>query len=95
MASPICNPVVGKSKYLAPALFLGAAPLLVANWLAVAAVLGRNCAVLYDGGNITECGGGLSEEAMSSVSGLIALGMLVIQTGLIVLVSRRARSGPQ
>lgn len=89
------NPVVGKSKYITPALLLGAAPLLLANWFVVAALLGRNCAVLYDGGNITECGGGLSEEEMSFVSGLIALVMLVIQTGLIILVRRRIRSDPQ
>ncbi|MFD9949937.1 hypothetical protein ACFWYW_20315 [Nonomuraea sp. NPDC059023] len=89
------NPAAGKSKSLTPALLLGAVPLLLANWFAVVAILGRNCVFLYDGGNITECGGGLSEEQMSAVSGLIALAMLVIQTALIVLVNRRVRSGPQ
>ncbi|WP_204284389.1 hypothetical protein, partial [Microbispora amethystogenes] len=59
-----------------------------------AAILGRDC-VVYEGGNITECGGGLSEEEMSAASGLIALVMLAIQVGLIVLVRRRIRSGPQ
>ncbi|MFE0146133.1 hypothetical protein ACFWY5_03265 [Nonomuraea sp. NPDC059007] len=89
------NPAAGRSKSLTPALLLGAVPLLLANWFAVVAILGRNCVLSYDGGNITECGGGLSEEQMSAVSGLIALAMLVIQTALIVLVSRRVRSGPQ
>ncbi|MET7333229.1 hypothetical protein [Nonomuraea sp. NPDC005650] len=87
------NPAGGKAQYITPALALGAVPLLVANWLITAVVLGRECVVLYEGGNITECGGGLSEEEVSASSGMIALVMLVIQIGLTVLVSRRIRSG--
>ncbi|MEU4535191.1 hypothetical protein AB0G15_10025 [Streptosporangium sp. NPDC023825] len=89
------NPAAGKAKYVTPVLALGAVLLLLANWLIVAAILGRDCVVSYGGGNITECGGGLSEEEMSAASGPIALVVLVIQIGLIVLVSRRVRSGPR
>ncbi|MFC3979519.1 hypothetical protein [Streptosporangium jomthongense] len=89
------NPAVGKAEYITPALVLGVVPLLVANWFIAAAILGRDCIVLYEGGNITECGGGLSEEEISATSGLVALVMLAIQIGLIVLVRRRIRSGPQ
>lgn len=75
-----------------PLLFaLGAAPLLLANWFIAAVILGGDCALLYKGGNITECAGGLSEEEMTATSGLIALALLVIQMGLIVLVRRRTR----
>lgn len=76
---------------LALALVLGAVPLLPANWFIVGAILSRGC-VVAEGGNITECGGGLSEEGMSAVSVLVALVMLVLQMVLIVLVSRRVRS---
>ncbi|GGL22610.1 hypothetical protein GCM10014719_25760 [Planomonospora parontospora subsp. antibiotica] len=89
------EPTVGKARYITPALVLGAVPLLLANWFIAAAILGRDCVVLYGGGNITECGGGLSEEEMSAASGLIALVVLVIQLGLIFLVRRHTRSGPQ
>lgn len=88
------NPADGKAKYTL-ALVLGGFPLLLANWFIVATILGRDCIVLYEGGNITECGGGLSEEEMSAASGLIALVMLIIQIGLIVLVNGRIRSGPE
>ncbi|MEU8252283.1 hypothetical protein [Nonomuraea sp. NPDC048916] len=86
------NPAGGRANYIALTLVLGAVPLLLANWFIVATIIGRDCVVLYEGGNITECGGGLSEEEMSAASGLIALVMLVIQIGLIALVSRRIRS---
>lgn len=76
-----------------PALAMGALPLLLANWFVVVTILERECVLLYEGGNITECGGGLSEEEMFAASGLIALVMLVIQTALILLASRRVRSG--
>ncbi len=89
------NPAGGKGNHLTLALVLGAVPLLLANWFIVATILAPGCVVLYEGGNITECAGGFSEEQMTGVSGLIALVMLVIQIGLIVLVSRRIRSGPQ
>ncbi|GGK61986.1 hypothetical protein Ppa06_60910 [Planomonospora parontospora subsp. parontospora] len=89
------EPAVGKAKYITPALVLGAVPLLLANWFITTAILGRDCAVLYEGGNITACGGGLSEEEMSAASGLVALVMLAIQMGLILLVGRRIRSGPK
>ncbi|GGO62683.1 hypothetical protein [Nonomuraea cavernae] len=88
------NPAGGKAKYLMPALVLGAAPVLLADWFIVASVLGRDC-VVSEGGNITDCGGGLSEEELSVASGLIALVMLILQLGLIILVRRRIRSRPQ
>ncbi|TKK90838.1 hypothetical protein FDA94_03490 [Herbidospora galbida] len=84
------SPAIGKSKYVTPAL--ATVPLLLANWFIVASILGRGCVLPYEGGNITECGGGLSEEMMSAASGLIALVLLVIQLGLIVLVRRRRPS---
>ncbi|SEG88957.1 hypothetical protein SAMN05444920_106342 [Nonomuraea solani] len=71
-------------------LVLGAIPLLPANWYVVAMIMGRDC-VRYEGGNITECGGGFSEEQMSAGAGVIALVLFVIQMGLIVLVTRRTR----
>lgn len=86
------EPAAGKAAYITPALALGAIPLLILNWFATAAALGRDCA-LYEGGNITECTWGLSEEEVSAASGLIALMMLAIQIGLIVVVRRRIRSG--
>ncbi|MFG3440957.1 hypothetical protein ACGF0J_27215 [Nonomuraea sp. NPDC047897] len=79
---------------MTPALALGAIPLLILNWFVTAATLGRDCAV-YEGGNITECTLGLSEEEVSAASGLIALVMLAIQIVLIVLMRRRIRSGLQ
>lgn len=88
------DPVGGKGRRITPALVLGAVPLLLANWFVTSAILGRDCVVLYEGGNITDCGG-LSEEEMSAASGLLALVMLVLQTVLIVVVSRRLRSRPQ
>lgn len=72
-------------------LAIGALPLLLANWFIVAVILGSSCTLLYDGGNITECAGGLSEEEMTAASGLIALVLLVIQICLIALVRRRIR----
>ncbi|WP_214325212.1 hypothetical protein [Nonomuraea sediminis] len=89
------NPAGSKAPYITPILVLGAIPLLLANWFTVVAILGRDCVVLHGGGNITQCGGGLSEEEMSAVSGLIALAVLIIQIALIVLISRRLRSTPQ
>ncbi|GGK54339.1 hypothetical protein Ppa06_13240 [Planomonospora parontospora subsp. parontospora] len=89
------GPAAGKAGYITPALVLGAVPLLLADWFIASAILGRDCVVSYGGGNTTECGGGLSEEEMSAASGLIALVVLAIQLGLIVLVRRRIRSGPQ
>ncbi|MFI6910510.1 hypothetical protein ACIBKY_55350 [Nonomuraea sp. NPDC050394] len=86
------EPPAEKSAYITPALALGAIPLLILNWFITAATLGRDC-VVYEGGNITECAWGLSEEEVSAASGLIALVMLVIQILLIVLVRRRIRSG--
>ncbi|MFI7228722.1 hypothetical protein ACIBO5_36360 [Nonomuraea angiospora] len=88
------DPAGGKGRRITPALVLGAVPLLLANWFVTSAILGRDCVVLYEGGNITDCGG-LSEEEMSAASGLLALVMLVLQTVLIVVVSRRLRSRPQ
>lgn len=89
------NRVGGRANYITPALVLGAVPLLLANWFIVVMILRRDCVLLYEGGNITECGGGLSEEEMLATSGLIALVILVIQIGLIILVSRHIRSGPR
>ncbi|MEV6158295.1 hypothetical protein AB0L53_48965 [Nonomuraea sp. NPDC052129] len=88
------NPAGGKANHLPLLLALGAIPLLLANFFIVATILGRDCTLLYAGGNITECAGGLSEEEMSAASGLIALVLLVIQIALIVLVNRRRRSRP-
>ncbi|MFC4062933.1 hypothetical protein ACFOWE_32025 [Planomonospora corallina] len=89
------GPVAGKAEYITPALVPGAVPLLLANWFIPAAVLGRGCVTQYEGGNVTECGGGFSEEEMSAASGLIALAMLAIQIGVIILARRRIRSGSQ
>ncbi|MGW3346827.1 hypothetical protein ACWDA3_26245 [Nonomuraea rubra] len=78
-------------NHITPLLVLGAIPLLLANWFIVAMTLGGSCSLSYEGGNITECVGGLSEEETTAASGLIALMLLVIQIGLIVLVRRRTR----
>lgn len=86
------NPAGGKANNIPLLLALGALPLLLANFFIVATILGRDCVLLYGGGNITECVGGLSEEQMSVTSGLIALMLFVIQMVLIVLVNRRIRS---
>ncbi|WP_433513199.1 hypothetical protein ACQP2T_57830 [Nonomuraea sp. CA-143628] len=83
-----------KARPITLLLVLGAVPLLLANFFIVATILGRDCTLLYEGGNITECAGGLSEEEMSAASGLIALVLLAIQIVLIVLVNRRRRSRP-
>ncbi|MEU7861274.1 hypothetical protein [Nonomuraea sp. NPDC049141] len=85
------NPA-GLATYITLIFVLCAVPLLLANWFIVAAILGRDCVVSYAAGNITECGGGLSEEEMSAASGLIALVIFAIQTGLIALVRRRIQS---
>ncbi|GAA0964783.1 hypothetical protein GCM10009555_002670 [Acrocarpospora macrocephala] len=82
----------GGRNYIRLALVLGAVPLLLANWFIVGMILGHDCVSLYEGGNITECGGGLSEEEVLATSGLVALVILVIQIGLIVRV---IRSGPR
>ncbi|GAA2901541.1 hypothetical protein [Nonomuraea rubra] len=78
-------------NHITPLLVLGAVPLLLVNWFIIAMALGRSCALIYEGGNITECVGGLSEEETITASGLIALMLLGIQIGLIVLVRRRTR----
>jgi len=67
------NPAGERVSHIALLLALGAVPLLLANWFIVAMILGRDCAFLYEGGNITECVGGLSEEEMTAASGVIAL----------------------
>jgi hypothetical protein len=85
------NPAGGKANHIPLLLVLGAIPLLLANFFIVATILGRDC-VTYEGGNITECIGGLSEEKMSAASGPIALVLLVIQIVLIILVNRRIRA---
>ncbi|MET8161454.1 hypothetical protein ABZT47_34285 [Sphaerisporangium sp. NPDC005289] len=69
------------------AVLLGAVPLLLVDWYIVAA-LWPQCSS-YEGGNITDCGGGLSEEQATGVAGLIALAILAVQVWLIVLASRR------
>ncbi|MDA0631889.1 hypothetical protein OUY22_00545 [Nonomuraea sp. MCN248] len=84
-------PAKGRANPITPLLALGAVPLLLAHWFIVAEILGRDCTLLYEGGNITECVGGLSEEEVIAVSGLVAPALLVIQMGLIVLVRRRIR----
>ena len=86
------DPAGGRANHITLTFVLCAVPLLLANWFIVAMAIGRDCVVLYAGGNITECGGGLSEEEMSAASGLIALVILVIQAGLIALVRRRIQS---
>ncbi len=85
------NPA-GLANYITLVFVLCAVPLLLADWFIVAAILGRDCVLLYAGGNITECGGGLSEGEMSAASGLIALTIFVFQTGLIALMRRRIQS---
>ncbi|UBU13667.1 MraY family glycosyltransferase [Nonomuraea gerenzanensis] len=73
---------------------LGAVPLLLVNWFIVALFLGHDCAPLYEGGNLTACAGGLSEEEMTAVSGVIAPALLAIELAAIVLVRRRTRRSP-
>ncbi|MEO3854528.1 hypothetical protein [Acrocarpospora sp. B8E8] len=90
--APAKTDPAGGRNYITLALVLGAVPLLLANWFIVGMILGHDCVLLYEGGNITECGGGLSEEEVLATSGLVALVILVIQIGLIVRVSR---SGPR
>ncbi|MEO3797148.1 hypothetical protein ABGB14_43695 [Nonomuraea sp. B10E15] len=81
----------GKASHITLLIVLGAIPLLLANWFIVAMILGHDCAFSYEGGNITECVGGFSEEETTAASGLVALVLLVIQMGLIILVRRRTR----
>ncbi|WP_203993310.1 hypothetical protein [Sphaerisporangium rufum] len=75
-----------------PAVLVGAVSLLFADWLLAAAILGSDC-VVADGGNLTECGGGFSEEETSAVSGLATMAMFVLQAGVGILVARRVRAG--
>ncbi|GAA0839807.1 hypothetical protein GCM10009525_51500 [Streptosporangium amethystogenes subsp. fukuiense] len=70
---------------------LGSVPLLLANWFIALMVLSPTCTLLYEGGNITECVGGLSEEELAAASGVVALVLLLIQMGLILIVRRRTR----
>jgi hypothetical protein len=89
---PVKNdPAGAKESHITLLIVLGAVPLLLVNWFIVAMILGRDCTFLYEGGNITECVGGFSEEETTAVSWLIALVLLVIQMGLIVLMRRRTR----
>ncbi|MEV7967377.1 hypothetical protein AB0O34_15540 [Sphaerisporangium sp. NPDC088356] len=89
------NTTGGRENYIALAVLLGAVsvPLLLADWFIVLTIWPQ--CMSYEGGNITDCGGGLSEEQASGVAGLIALVMLAIQVRVIVLVSWRVRSGPR
>ncbi|QYC42464.1 hypothetical protein Nocox_24305 [Nonomuraea coxensis DSM 45129] len=68
-------------------LVLLAAPLLLANWFVVDLVLGHGCASPYEGGNLTECVGGLSEEETTAVSGLVAVVLLAVECRLIVVLA--------
>ncbi|WP_214413880.1 hypothetical protein [Sphaerisporangium fuscum] len=81
-----------KSHYIALAVFLGVVPLLVADWFIVMTVLSRQCVLVYEGGNITDCGG-FSEEQALGISVPIALVLFAVQVWLVVLVSRRFDSG--
>jgi hypothetical protein len=72
------TPVPTKAKHITLLLALSAIPL----WFVVATLMSRGCVLLYEGGNITQCAGGLSEEEMTVVSGLITL---AVQLGLIIL----------
>ena len=58
-ASVKMDPAGGRANHITLTFVLCAVPLLLANWFIVAMVIGRDCVVLYAGGNITECGGGL------------------------------------
>ncbi|MFC6081120.1 hypothetical protein [Sphaerisporangium aureirubrum] len=91
---PKINQTAAKTKYVTPAVILGAIPLLLVNWLIVIMIQGRNC-VTPSQGNMTDCGTGLSEEQMLATSALIALAILVIQLALIVLLTQRIRSTPR
>ncbi|MFI7452211.1 hypothetical protein ACIBQX_32270 [Nonomuraea sp. NPDC049714] len=85
------NPTNGRGNHTTLLLALGSVPLLLANWYIGLMILEPTCTLLYEGGNITECVGGLSEEEMAAASGVIALVLLLIQMGLIVIVRRRTR----
>ncbi|MCK2214000.1 DUF3027 domain-containing protein [Actinomadura sp. ATCC 31491] len=73
-------------------LALGALPLLLADWFIALMVLGRDCAPLYEGGNLTRCAGGLSEEELTATAALIAPALLTLQTALIILIRRPGRA---
>jgi hypothetical protein len=85
------NPTNGRENRSPLLLILGSVPLLLANWYIGLMILEPTCTLLYEGGNITECAGGLSEEEMAVASGVIALVLLLIQMRLIVIVRRRTR----
>ncbi|MFF5249952.1 hypothetical protein ACFY3V_37200 [Streptosporangium sp. NPDC000095] len=85
------NPTSGRMNHITLLFILGSAPLLLANWFIALMILGPTCTLSYEGGNITECVGGLSEEELATASGVVALVLLLIQMGLIVMVRRRTR----
>ncbi|MEU4514386.1 hypothetical protein AB0G05_33215 [Nonomuraea wenchangensis] len=70
-------------------LVLVAVPLLPADWFVAALILRSSCVSLYEGGNITECAGGLSEEEMAAVAGLVALALFALQSWVIVRSDRK------
>ncbi|MEZ7124209.1 hypothetical protein ACBR40_02640 [Nonomuraea sp. AD125B] len=74
-------------------LVLVAVPLLLVNWLVADLILGSGCVSPYEGGNITECAGGLSEEEMSAVAGLVALALFALQSWLIARRYGRKKAG--
>lgn len=81
----------GRKRDLTPLLLiLGAIPLLLVNWFIVSAILGGTCTP-PEGGNMTQCVGGLSEEGTAVAAGVIAAVVLVLQVTLIVLMTRRRR----
>ncbi|MED7923921.1 hypothetical protein SMD20_06745 [Nonomuraea sp. LP-02] len=61
--------------------------------IVAAVILQSSCAFPYEGGNITECAGGLSEEEMSAVAGLVALALFALQSWLIALRYGRKKAG--
>ncbi|MEU6725035.1 hypothetical protein ABZ917_15115 [Nonomuraea wenchangensis] len=71
-------------------LVLVAVPLLLADWFVAAVILQSSCVSPYEGGNITECAGGLSEEEMSAVAGLVASVLFLVQSWLIVVLALRS-----
>ncbi|GAB1819429.1 hypothetical protein [Herbidospora sp. RD11066] len=79
--------------YLTLVILLSALPLLLANLSIGAIVLALTCGhASEDGGNMTVCVGGASEEQMVVVAIAVAVVLLVIELGLLFRVTRRVRS---
>ncbi|MEV5553012.1 hypothetical protein AB0L44_05100 [Nonomuraea wenchangensis] len=71
-------------------LVLVAVPLLLVNWFVAALILQSSCVLPYEGGNITECAAGLSEEEMNAVAGLVASALFAVQAWSIIVLALRS-----